>query len=120
MTNEYNFKVGDRVHIHDGKEVYTITEICNGLYRLSDGKGLWGDKYLTLVEPYDRKTAFLRELQALLRKYDARIYDGEMYAIHIELGYHNAESEQIDYLFFNKEDDDSEVNADNITDFDKE
>lgn len=66
----------------------------------------------------DRKTAFLTELQALLRKYDARIYDGELYAIHIEIGYHSAKSEQADYLFYQSGN--NEINADNIMDFDKE
>lgn len=118
MTNEKNFKVGDKVRIHDGKEIYTITEIRNGLYRLSDGKGLWGDMYLNLAEPYDRKTAFLRELQALLRKYDAEIYDGEMYYISIDIDANSENTQSINYPL--SEMDKWWLDTDNIMDFDKE
>ena len=138
MTNEHNFKVGDKVAttkpydiaingntttIPIGEEG-VIEDISNddlyvyfSEYHIYLTLPIWD---VELIAPLDRKTAFLRELQALLRKYDARIYDGELYAIHIEIGYHNVKSEQIDYLFFNKEDSDSEINADNIMDFDKE
>lgn len=70
-----------------------------------------------LIQPLDRKTAFLTELQALLRKYDARIYDGDLYAIHIEIGYHSAKSERADYLFYQS--DNGEINANNIMEFKK-
>lgn len=95
----------------------------DGRYKVRlDGEKEWHGWYvgkdLELIEPFDRKTAFLRELQALLRKYDARIYDGELYSIHIEVGYHSTKSEQADYLFYKSDND--EINADNIMDFDKE
>lgn len=110
------FKVGDKVMFKGNGESHVIIGINDeGLYRVSGSCGCFGAQYL---EHYDRKTAFLTELQELLRKYDARIYDGDLYAIHIEIGYHDTKSEQADYLFYQSGND--EINADNIMDFDKE
>lgn len=94
MTNEQNFKVGDKVRT---KRSHTII-LCGyeGIIAIGD-EGIVRDmaedtldvyfpehgviltsKFsdVELVTPLDRRTAFLRELQALLRKYDAEIsYD---------------------------------------------
>lgn len=69
------------------------------------------------IEAYlaQRRTAFLTELQALLRKYDARIYDKDEYEVIIDLGIHGDKYERIECMGT-----DGEVNADNIMNFDKE
>ena len=132
MTNEHNFKVGDKVVT---KQYYDIdvngysTTIPIGeegviedvdddeLYVSFSGYGV----FLTLpasdvepIQPFDRKTAFLRELQALLRKYDARIHDHDYYRLYIDLGIHE-DINPLDCIVFT-----DIVTADNIMDFDKE
>ena len=78
MTNEHNFKVGDKVR-HLGYNLCgIITDILGeGFVKAKaidyEVFSIWDINNLELC---DRKTAFLRELQALLRKYDAKIaYD---------------------------------------------
>lgn len=121
------FKIGDKVRIKNhplvnpdyvGRicEVASVSEGACVTFKNCDS--YWHTEVLELVEPLDPKTAFLTELQELLRRYDARIYDGELYSIHIEVGYHSTKSEQADYLFY--ESDNDEINADNIMEFDKE
>ena len=127
MTNEQNFKVGDKVRskvaifaIPAGVSG-VVAAICHdGRYKVRlDGEKEWHGWYagkdLELVESFDRKTAFLRELQALLRKYDAHIepcgYEIEGLSIVIK------DNEEIYY----KMDDFSpmkNLTADNIMDFD--
>ena len=125
MTNEHNFKVGDRVICTDDGNLGTITFVdidegkgLNSGYevKFDDGSEDWiMADMLTLSDepPYDRKTAFLRELQALLRKYDARIEPyfsvcADIPSIDLYLGNDCVESW------------DRPVTADNIMDFDKE
>lgn len=120
------FKQGDRVRskvaifaVPAGRTGVITSILPNGRYKVRlDGEKDWYAWYvsndLELVEPLDRRTAFLTELQALLRKYDARIYDDECTCI-IDLGIHGDKSERIKYT-----DSDWELNADNIMDFDKE
>lgn len=67
------------------------------------------------LQSLDRKTAFLTELQVLLRKYDARIYDEDEYKVIIDLDIHCEKSERIECIGT-----DGEVNADNIMNFNKE
>ena len=72
-------------------------------------------------KPYDRKTAFLRELQALLRKFDARIYDHDDYKLYVEIDHHRDEKTGFDNLVrIEYSDTNGELNADNIMDFDKD
>lgn len=116
--NEY--KVGDRVR-HLGYNLCGIITdfLGEGFVKVrAIDEEVFSTWDINNLELCDRKTAFLRELQALLRMYDARIYDGELYAIHIEVGYHSTKSEKADYLFYKSDND--EINADNIMDFDKE
>lgn len=133
MTNEHNFKVGDKVATTQsytlsvyGQDV-TIPIGEEGIVQeVSDNTiDVYFAGYYTLltipilnldpIKPLDRKTSFLRELQALLRKYDARIYDHDDYRLYIDLNIHGEGFERIVYS-----DTEGEVNADNIMDFDKE
>lgn len=127
MTNGHNFKVGDKVRskvaifaIPAGLSGVVAAITHDGRYKVRlDGEKEWHGWYagedLELIEAFDRKTAFLRELQSLLRKYDARIYDHDDYRLYINLGLHGEDFERIVYSDTN-----GEVNADNIMDFDKE
>ena len=137
MTNEHIFKVGDRVRskvaifaIPAGLSG-VVAAICHdGRYKVRlDGEKEWHGWYagkdLELIESFDRKTAFLRELQALLMKYDAEICyregDCELY---IDLGDGNR-FDRISYPFEYCDYDDTDegrlnLTADNIMDFDKE
>ncbi|MDE5886704.1 MAG: hypothetical protein K2H46_03850 [Muribaculaceae bacterium] len=125
MTNEQNFKVGDKVRskvaifaIPAGISGVVVAIAHDGRYKVRlDGEKEWHGWYagkdLELIESFDRKTAFLRELQALLRKYDARIepyfsVGAGISSIDLYLGNDCVESW------------DRSVNADNIMDFDKE
>lgn len=83
--SESKFKVGDRVMCTDDGKLGVVTlvdidegkYVCNGYeVRFDDGYEEWlmADMLeLSDEPPYDPKTAFLTELQALLRKYDAVI-----------------------------------------------
>lgn len=119
MTNEYNFKVGDRVQVRPDYTIGEIIEISgdptNLRYCVKFDTGICASYYkneIKLVDdkPYDRRTAFLTELQALLRKYDARI---EPYFSVC------ADIPSIDLYFGNDcvESWDRPVTADNIMDF---
>lgn len=67
----------------------------------------------TLHLQCDRKTAFLTELQALLRKYDARIGDSGIYEIEgVEITFGD-DTPRVRYGH-------STITADNVMDFDKE
>ena len=118
MTNEHNFKKGDRVRLK-GDDAFIGTIVDVGLYSADI---IWdcdpNEIYLQAfdcIEHIDRRTAFLTELQALLRKYDARIYDEDEYKVIIDLGIHSNKGERIECMGT-----DGEVTADNIMDFDKE
>ena len=80
MTNEYNFKVGDKVRIKDTPLVNPdyigciceIASVTAGAYiTFKDCDSKWHPSVLELVEPCDTKTAFLSRLQSLLREFDA-------------------------------------------------
>lgn len=90
--SEKKIKVGDRVRfigdythyveeaLKNG-EVYTISNIDDWGVELSVPMESHVDaEYLELVEPTDPRTAFLRELKELLRKYDASIASAAVYA----------------------------------------
>ena len=117
---ETKFKVGDRVMCTDDGNRGVVKGIEDNGYVVlfDDGVETWLEWYL--LQPYDatkqgRKNEFLQKLSDLLKEFDARIYDGEMYAIHIEIGCHSTNSEQADFLFYKSEE--NEINADNIMNF---
>lgn len=75
-TNE--FKIGDRVASEDAKYsgIVTTVDDMGCKVHFADGEELYFLKDIlhhSGLPDYDRKTAFLTELQALLRKYDAEI-----------------------------------------------
>ena len=117
MTDEHNFKAGDKVYMaYDPTISAIVTDVCHeGKYDYYVKED--GSEFTTGCAEYellDAKTAFLTRLQSLLREFDARIYDDECRGI-IDLGVHSGKSERIKYSDF-----DWELNADNIMDFDKE
>lgn len=75
---------------------------------------------LELVEPLDRKTAFLRELQALMRKYDAEICGGLSDISEEDVVFILVDNkDKVKYLN-GTSDTYAHITADNIMDFDKE
>lgn len=119
MTNN-EFKIGDRVASEDAKYSGIVTAVCDMgcKVRFADGEELYFQKDIlhhSDLPDYDRKTAFLTELQALLRKYDACIYDYEQYKLCIDIG-----DEDISWTWGNKPYSQSFLTADNIMDFNKE
>lgn len=114
------FKIGDTVRFKGKKKIHIITEINEyGQYIVSEyPKWSFSAEHLEHAEFPDRKTAFLSELQALLRKYDAEIRDGEMYYISIDIDVHSENTQEIDYPLYKM--DKFWLDADNIMDFDKE
>ena len=76
MTNEHNFKVGDRVRLK-GNDAFVGTIVDIGLYSADI---LWDcdpdEIYLQAfdcIEHIDRRTAFLTRLRSLLREFDASL-----------------------------------------------
>ena len=133
MTNEHNFKVGDKVTANQYYDIdingYSTTIPIGEEGMIED---IYPDELLVSfgnyglslirpisefesIQPLDRRTAFLSELQALLRKYDARIYDEDEYKVIIDLDIHCEKSERIECMGT-----DGEINADNIMDFEEE
>ena len=117
MTNEHNFKVGDRVRLK-GNDAFVGTIVDIGLYSADI---LWDcdpdEIYLQAfdcIEHIDRRTAFLTRLQSLLREFDAEIEINPYYEtaaclslwLNKECAFKNKEARMI--------------TADNIMDFDKE
>lgn len=112
-------KAGDRVRIEIpgiidigvviSKDTYGYNVKCGENYHY----GVCGE-YLKPTS-LDRKTAFLSELRALLRRYDALIYEHSEYRLYIDLDIHGDGFERIVYSYT-----EGEINADNIMDFDKE
>ena len=83
MTNEHNFKVGDRVRYIgecrcyvetdiDPKDTYAVKSVEDDevVIDVPSEAVIW-EHNLELVKPNDRKTDFLQRLQSLLREYDA-------------------------------------------------
>lgn len=134
MTNEHNFKVGDRVRfvgdydhyverILEKDEEYAVTYVDSaGNCDLSvpcTAYSVSGED-LELGEPYDRRTAFLTRLQSLLKEFDARIYDEDCYRLYIDFDIHIDKKGCLDYQRIVYSDTSGEITADNIMDFDKE
>ena len=124
MTNEYNFKARDKVRskvaifaIPAGISGVVVAIAHDGRYKVRlDGENEWHGWYagkdLELIESFDRKTAFLRELQALLRKYDAEIGDSGITRLEgVEIAFGD-DTPCVRYKHCT-------LNADNIMDFDK-
>ena len=133
MTNEHNFKVGNKVRftgdyahyvertLEKGEE-YTVTDVDSGGncdLSVSCTAYSVNAEDLELVEPCDRKTDFLQRLQSLLREFDASI------------GYFIGDDEEYgwcDYPFLKigneiikyPAGEIDQITADNIMDFDKD
>lgn len=130
MTNGQNFKKGDIVrYIGDdngfcydlplvGGAVYVVDRAYDSEVDLETPYIFMGVDVndLELVERTDRRTAFLRKLGALLREFDARIYDNDYYRVYIDLGIHDSLNPMERIVFTDTE---GEITADNIMDFDK-
>ena len=127
MTNEHNFKKGDIVvfkgeHLHISEEiikddiltVYDVSEDGNKVWVKYPAVGKVDASELDMYLPYDRKTTFLRELQALLKKFDASMgFDADYgYSVGLSLWLNGKE------VIHDKEV--CKIDADNIMDFDKE
>ena len=134
MTNEYNFKVGDKVRIKDSPlvnpdyvgRICEIASVTAGAYiTFNDCDSKWHPCVLELVEPYDRRTAFLTRLQSLLREFDAEICcRGEDFQLYVDLNTGN-KIERIEFPPSNdRYDTDTgwylDITADHIMGFDKE
>ena len=132
MTNEHNFKVGDKVattkpyDIAINGNTTTIPIGEEGVIENVDGEELLVDFpgyycALTLmandvepIQPLDRRTAFLTRLQSLLREFDAEIIfhcDNKQETIATSIIVGKSESRRNEVYG---------VTADNIMDFDKE
>lgn len=93
---EKKFNIGDRVRFKGDYLQYVEDAVSNGREYLITDVGYDSSEVtlhcpvfidnddLVLVEPVDRKTAFLSELKGLLEKYGACIYDDEQYKLIIE------------------------------------
>ena len=116
MTNEHNFKVGDRVRLK-GNDAFVGTIVDIGLYSADI---LWDcdpdEIYLQAfdcIEHIDRRSAFLTRLQSLLREFDAEIGDsGIRFLKGMEITF-GTDTPRIRYNHCT-------INADNIMDFDME
>lgn len=118
--NEY--KIGDRVR-HLGYNLCGIITDFLGegfvMVRAIDDEvfSTWDINNLELC---DRKTAFLRELQALLRKYDATICGGLSDMHNDDVIYVSIGDDEIAYRNGEFGMSFASITADNIMDFDKE
>lgn len=122
MTDGYDFKVGDSVRAEGSSHSSTVVRVDDYgcVVQGKSGRRLWVPKGKLHLQ-CDRKTAFLTELQALLRKYDARIYDHDDYKLYVEIDHHRDKNVGFDNLFrIEYSDTNGEINADNVMDFDKE
>ena len=138
MTNEHNINVGDKVFYIGDKDLTAKQLIIKGTQGVVTCKGMSTDElcvnFGTICHVCaddleamhtDRRTAFLTELQSLLKKYDAEIcYREGDCELHIDLGNGNT-FDRISYLFEYPDYDINDVGrlnltADNIMDFDKE
>ena len=121
MTNEHNFKVGDKVYMAYDPTISAIIENVDDDYkhpytvRESGAKFTQGCNELDII---DAKTAFLTRLQSLLREFDAEIHDGEDYWITLEIDANNENRQKIHYPVYKM--DKFWLDADNIMDFDKD
>ena len=116
MTDEHNFKVGDKVYMaYDPTISAIVTDVCHegkcDYYVKEDGS-----EFTTGYHEYellDVKTAFLSRLQSLLKEFDAEIGDsGIRFLKGMEITF-GTDTPRIRYNHCT-------INADNIMDFDKE
>lgn len=122
-------KIGDKVRIkaHPSVNPDYVGRICEvasvneGAYiTFKDCDSYWHPEVLELIEPLDRKAAFLAELQALLRKYDAEICGGLSDISEEDVVFILVDNkDKVKYLN-GTSDTYAHINAENIMDFDKE
>lgn len=112
MTNQQNFKKGDRVRVKCTDIEDVIIDVLDNNAFLNNN-GYWSVNVIELVEPTDRRTVFLRKLGALLKEFDAAIEPE--YSSYSEVGIVSiiVGSECIVESY-------DTITADNIMDFDKE
>ena len=122
MTNEHNFKVGDKVRLKgDNSFIGTIVDV--GLYCADIKWDCEPDEiYLQSfdnIEHIDRRAAFLTRLQSLLKEHNATIqaYMSGVDTTGLCVYFADENTEEADYK---QNDTICEVNSDNIMDFDKE
>ena len=118
MTNEHNFKVGDKVRVKSTDIEDIIIDMCNDNVFLKDN-GYWSTNVLELVESQDRRTAFLTRLQSLLKEHNATIqaYMSGVDTTGLCIYFADENVAEADYK---QNDTICEITADNIMDFDKE
>ena len=126
MAKEYKINKGDRVRFIGDYDHYVEDVLKKGAeYTVVDADMCGCDlavqctaysvsgEDLELVEPYDRRTAFLTRLQSLLREFDAEIGDSGIRLLKgMEITF-GTDTPRIRYNHCT-------INADNIMDFDKE
>lgn len=119
--SEPKFKVGDKVRILPEidssrcvREVIKANDDCT--YELSRSMGFWREEKLELVEPYDMRKDFLTRLGALLKEFDARIYDENGWKLFIDIGIHKSGGDSVRYFL---EDLGNELNANNVFEYNK-
>ena len=126
MTNEHNFKVGDKVATDDAEYsgIVTAVDDMGCKVRFADGEELFflnGILHHSDLSDYDRRTAFLTRLQSLLKEFDAKIYGGlsdicsDEEVLYIQIGLDRIEYRNGQYNVCYPH-----IAADNIMDFDKE
>ena len=138
MTNEYNFKIGDKVATKKPYDIAingnttTIPIGDEGVIENVDGEELLVDFpgyfcALTLniadvepIQPLDRRTAFLTRLQSLLREFDATICGGLSDTHNDDVIYISIGDDEIAYRNGEMGVSFASITADNIMDFDKE
>ncbi|MDE7345313.1 MAG: hypothetical protein K2N48_01070 [Muribaculaceae bacterium] len=122
MTNEHNFKVGDRVAAEDAEYsgIVTAVDDMGCKVRFADGEELFFLKDIlhhSDLPDYDRRTAFLTRLQSLLKEHNATIQAYRSGVDTVGLCISFGDKHDIDYQ---QNDTICDVDADNIMDFDKD
>ena len=119
MTNEHNFKVGDRVRLKGTDIEGTLKSIGTYYCHFVSSDGYITSVALGNIEPYDRRTAFLTRLQSLLKEHNATIqaYMSGVDTTGLCIYFADENVEEVDYK---QNDTICEIDADNIMDFDKE
>lgn len=108
-------KKGDYIRVKGDSSIYEVLANATNVITYKDHVIYASSCKKSNAIKVDSKTAFLTRLGALLKEFDARIYDHDDYRLYIDLGIHREGFERIVYS-----DTEGEVNADNIMDFDKE
>ena len=138
MTNEHNFKVGDKVTANQYYDIdingYSTTipigeeGMIEDIYtdELLVSFGNYGVSLIRPIsefepiQPLDRRTAFLTRLQSLLREFDATICGGLSDTHNDDVIYISIGDDEIAYRNGEMGVSFASITADNIMDFDKE